>query len=209
MKKRLTKLTEEMIQQWKTCVIDYLERLLMGKPLPELAQALLAPRALTPRPKPKGYMLQEPDSPVFEAHYLKNGLAKLYSIDEQSGAQKIFYIWEADSIIVMYEEFKEDLPSGDYYIELMEDSELVTITNFCMAGIYAQHSAAHDLTHKIINEQKRRMLQQTNILLTPTKSNRYAMLWTMFPGLRGRLSNEEICGFIGIGHATLVNSKSE
>jgi hypothetical protein len=206
MKKRLTKLTEEMIRLWKAFVIDYLERL-MGKPLPELAQALLAPRALTPRPKPKGYLLQQPDLPVFEAHYLKNGLAKLYSIDEQSGAQKIFYIWEADSIIVMYEEFREHLPSGDYYIELIEDSELVSITNFCMAGIYEQHSAAHDLTHKIINEQKRRMLQQTNILLTPSKSDRYAMLEEKFPGLRGRLSREEICGFIGVGLTTLGESK--
>ena len=207
MKKR-SKLTDQAISLWKQCVIDYLERL-YGKPIKELAEALLVPGALTPRYKPKGYILQDQDSLVFEAHYLKSGLAKLYSLDEQSGAEKIFYIWEPDSIIVMYEEFRENLPSGDYFIELISDCELVSITNMCMAGIYEQHSAAHDLTHKITSHQKRRSWQQVDILLTPAKSNRFALFEQRFPGLRGRLLNDEICSFIGISAATLTNSKNE
>ncbi|ACU03301.1 Crp/Fnr family transcriptional regulator [Pedobacter heparinus] len=206
--KKLSKLTDQMIILWKQCVIDYLERL-YGKPLKELAEALLMPGALTPRYRRKGYILQYQDMPVFEAHYLKSGLVKLYSIDAQSGAEKIFYIWEPDSVIVMYEEFRENLPSGDYFIELITDCELVSITNMCMEGIYEQHPAAHDLTHKITSQQKRRNWQQMNILLTPAKSNRFAMFEQRFPGLRGKLSNDEICSFIGIGVATLTNSKNE
>jgi hypothetical protein len=134
---------------------------------------------------------------------------QLYSIDEKTGTQKIFYIWEADSIIVMYREFRENLPSGDYFIELIEHSELVTITNFCMEGIYAQHTVAHDLTEIILTEKKRRMLAQMDILLTPTKGERFAMLEEKFPGLRGRLSGDEICAFIGIRPTTLNDSKNE
>jgi hypothetical protein len=77
MKRKLFKLTEQMIEIWKQCVIDYLTQL-YGKPLGELVEALLAPGALTPKFRPKGYILQEPESLVFEAHYLKCGLAKLY-----------------------------------------------------------------------------------------------------------------------------------
>ena len=197
-----------MIKIWKECVIDYLTRL-YGKPLGDLVTALMTPGALTPRPRSKGYILQEPGALVFEAHYLKTGLAKLYSIDERTGAEKIFYIWEEDSIIVMYKEFRESLPSDDYFIELIEDSELVSITNFCMEGIYEQHTVAHHLTNLILAEKKKRMMAQMNILLTPSKSNRFTLFEEKFPGLKGRLSNDEVCGFIGVSPSTLNNSKNE
>lgn len=208
MKKQPFKLTEQLIKLWKECVIAYLQKL-YGKPLGDLENALMAPGVLIPRYKPRHSFLLEPNTPVTEAHYLKSGMAKLYAYDDKSGQPKIFYIWEPGSIIVLYKEFRENLPHADYYIELTEDSEVISITSFCMEEIYEVHSVAYLLTQKILGEMKKRMLLQMDILLTPAKSDRYALFEDRFPGLRGRLSNEEVCGFIGISMATLTNSKNE
>lgn len=206
--RKMIRITSEMGLVWKQSCVGYLEEL-EEKPLPELSRALMLPGALTPRFRAKRHILLEPEAMVNEAHYLRNGLAKLYSIDPKTGDEKIFHIWEPNSIIVLYQEFRQNLPNADYYIELVADSELVTITNFCMEGIYDAFPVAHSLTQKIITIKKKRMLMQMDILLTSSKSDRLALFYEKFPGLRAKLSNDEICAFIGISPATLSSSKSQ
>ncbi|MDR6786462.1 CRP-like cAMP-binding protein [Pedobacter africanus] len=207
MSKKQLILTEQMIKLWKECVTDYLEKLCDG-PIGELKPALLADGVLVPRFKRKGSFLLEPDMLVAEAHFLKSGMAMLYSIDKKSGQPKIFYIWEPGTIIVLYKEFRETLPSDDYFIEIIEDSEVVSITSLSMDGIYQEHTIAYALTQKILAGMKKRLLVQMDILLTPVKSDRYSLFEEKFPGLRGKLSNDVICCFIGVGPTTLVGSKA-
>jgi len=204
MKKLPLKLTEEMIKIWKQCVIDYLQGLL-GRPLGPLETALLLPGVLKPSYKDKGSFLLIPYMNATEAHYLKKGSAKLYVIAE-NGKQKIFYIWKENEIIVLHKSFRERLPNDRYYIEMMEDSEVVSITNFCMDSIYAEHITAHDLTQKIVNLKTERRIDQLDMLLTE-KSDRYTIFVERFPDFYLRMSNEEICGFIGINETTLKESR--
>jgi len=206
MKRLNLKLSEQRKHELKIATVDYLKNL--HSPLNELEYALLAPGALTPRYRTAGTILLEPDSPVSEAYYLQTGLAILYTIDEKTGAQKILYIWEEKSVIILYEEFKEKLPSGDYYIKLIEDSELVSITNFCMEDIYRQHTVAYLLTQKILNLKTKRSRLQLDILLMENKGERLAVYEARFPNLKGRLTTEQICAFIGIKPSTLNNSKT-
>jgi CRP-like cAMP-binding protein len=204
--KKPFKLTEEMIKLWKESVVDYLQRLL-GQPLGPLEVVLMQSGVLQPSPRAKGSFLLIPKMKAIEAHYLRKGLAKLYTIAE-SGKQKIFYIWKADEIIVLLKSFRERLPNEKYYIELMEDSELVSITNFCMDGIYAEHISAHALTQTIVNLKTERRIDQLDILLAD-KIERYAMFVERFPDFYWRMSNEEICSFIGINETTLKKSRRE
>ncbi len=207
MTRRILKLTDKRKTELKLATIAYLKTL-YSKVTPNLEAQLLQDGALNPRAKPKGYFLLEPADLVFEAHYLATGFAKFYSIDEKTGQEKIFFVWEAGTIIVMYEEFRANLPIGDYYIELMREAEQVSITNFCMEGIYAQHTEAYELTQKILTKKKKRMLLQMDILLTPDKTERYKMFVRYFPELAAVMSRKEICAFTGIGLSTLGDSKS-
>jgi hypothetical protein len=209
MRKKPFKLTEQRKHELKTATVDYLRGL--HSPINELEYALMAPRALAARFRVAGTILLEPESMVSEAHYLHSGLAILYSIDALTGDPKLLYVWEEKTIIVLYEEFKEKLPSGEYYIELIEDSELVSITNFCMDAIYDKHTVAYLLTQKILNMQTKRRFMQTDILLMVDKKLRYCVLKRTFPGLftdgKCRLSNDQICGFIGIKESTLLEAR--
>lgn len=204
MRKKPFKLTEQRKHELKEATVNYLRGL--HSPINELEYALMAPGALNPRPRLSGTILLEPESMVSEAHYLHNGLAILYTIDAHSGLMKIFYIWEEDSIVVLYEEFKEKLPNGDYYIMLIEDAEMVSISNFCMDNIYDQHMVAYLLTQKIINEQISRRMMHTDILLMESKTARLAAFERKFPNLKGRLTWEQKCAFLGVKKSTLGKS---
>lgn len=205
-KRRIVPLSPEMCTVWKQSCVDYLKRL-YGKPMPELEAALMTPGVLIPRERLKGYLLLEPGMLVSEAYYLRTGLVKLYNIDARSGEEKILYFWEADSIIVLHKAFTEKLPNEEFYIEVIEDSELVSVSNFCMDDIYGEHTVAHELTQKILNLKTERRLLQTDILLMVDKKLRYKILKEKFPALKGRLSNVEICGFIGITESTLTEAR--
>jgi len=205
-KRRIVPLSPEMILAWKQSCVGYLKQL-YGKPIAELEAALMTPGILQPRERLKGYLLLEPGMSVSEAYYLRKGLVKLYSIDAGSGEEKILYIWEADSIIVLHRAFVEKLPNEEFYIEVIEDSELVSVSNFCMDDIYGEHTVAHELTQKILNLKTERRLLQTDILLMVDKKLRYKVFKEKFPGLKGRLSNVEICGFIGITESTLKEAR--
>lgn len=204
MSKRPLKLTAEMIKIWKQCVVNYLESLL-GKPLGPLETALLLGDVLRPSYKDKGSFLLIPNMKATEAHYLKKGMAKLYTLTED-GKQKIFYLWKENEIIVLHKSFRGRLPNDKYHIEMMEDGEVLSISNSCMDNIYAEHITAHDLTQQIVNLKTERRIDQLDILLTD-KSERYAMFVERFPDFYARMTNEEICSFIGVSETILRTSR--
>jgi hypothetical protein len=209
MRKKPFKLTEQRKHELKAATVDYLKGI-SPRPINGLEQALMAPGALSPRPMRKGSLLLQPHMMANEAFFLL-GFAKLYSIDPDKGEELIFFIWEPGTIVVMFKEFKEKLPMGDYYIELMTDAELVSITNFCMEGIYEQHSVAYELTEKILTMKTERSMKQVELLLMTDKKRRYCVFKDKFPGLfvdgKCRLSNAEICGFLGITESTLKEAR--
>jgi hypothetical protein len=210
MKKKPFKLTEQLIKIWKDAVITYLKGLYSNFPK-ELEEMLLLPDVLNPVYKYRGELLLQPGIKVTKAYYLKKGLAKLYSIDGETGFPKLFYIWDAASIVVLYKAFREKLPNDEFYIELMEDSELVSISNFWMDDVYEAHPVAHELTGKILSMKTERRMLQTDILTMVDKKRRYCAFKKKFPELfeegKPRLSNEEICAFINISESTLLESR--
>lgn len=211
MKKQPLILTDVMILEWKRSTVDYLKAL-YGRPLNELEMALMTPGVLVPFFSEKGTKLVRPGLPVNQAYYLRKGLVKLYYYDD-NGAEQILYIWNAGSIVVLFKTFREKLPNVEFYIALMEDSELVSVSSLDMDGIYKEHTVAYELTQKILGLKTDRRTLHTRILQMVDKKQRYCKFKKLFPELfwEGvcRLTNEEICNFIGISMATLTISKNE
>lgn len=203
-----TKLTNEMAHQWKCDCLAYLEGLLVSGGLGELKTALMEKNALRPKMCDKGTFLLRPGMAVVEAFFLRKGLAALYSLD-RDGNKKVFYIWDSSSIIVMYQSFRERLPNEEFYIEILEDAEIVSISSTSMDRIYALHAVAHKLTEKILSLKAERRMDQLDILLTD-KNERYVMLTLKFPSFfvngQCRLPIEICNGFIGISDSTRKRS---
>ena len=201
MNKKPFKLTEAQMIEWKQEVINYLSSLL-SEPDTLGALALVLMNTLKPHFRQKGDFLLQPDMLMTQAYYLRKGLIKLYSVDPITDEEKIRFIWKPGSIVVLLEAFRERLRNEVLYIKLIEDCELVSISNFCMDDIYKEHTVAYKLTEKIRAAEMLRKDMQTEILQMVDKKRRYEVFKEKFPEFYvdgvWSLSNEEIVSFIGI-----------
>ncbi len=170
----------------------------------------MEPEVLLPMPLFEGELLLRPGMFVDKAYYLKKGLVKMYYYNEE-GQVVLIHIWDAGSIVVLFRKFKINARNHKYYMEAIEDSELVAISSVTMGMIYQKHSYAQELTDQILGIKRMRMEQQTEILQMTDKKRRYVRLKQLFPEflLEGewRLSNEEICAFINVSESTLADAK--
>jgi CRP-like cAMP-binding protein len=204
-RRNFKRIDEQMAYEWRQATVDYLKSLIHG--ILELETALMEPGILKPSYGRRNDFLLIPGKPAWEAHFLKTGLAKLFTIDEKTGKEIILYLWKEGEIIVLHKQFVERLPNEDLYIQLIEDAELVTITNFRMDDIYNEHDVASDLTIMILNLQIARREEQMKILMVTEKGNRYCEFKKVFDKIWYRLGNEDTCAFLGINLSTLKESK--
>ncbi|MBB5437880.1 CRP-like cAMP-binding protein [Pedobacter sp. AK017] len=188
---------------WKTDVIDRLR--LMEMISDPMEQDLI--RMLRPNYKPKAHMLLDLDINHTDAVFLRKGMAKLYIV-YADGSYHILHIWIENEIIVLYEMFRKRLKNTKYYIQLIEDAELVSISIDCMEEIYNKYPVAEKLTNHVLIHKDAHRLKQMEILGYKDKSKRPAMFEKMFPEFCFRLTNEDRAAFLGTGESTLFRGKS-
>ncbi|WP_276088053.1 Crp/Fnr family transcriptional regulator [Pedobacter sp. JY14-1] len=208
--KTIVPLRAEEELDWKNSTIDYLKGLL-DKPFPNaLGQDLMHADALIPVRHFKGDLLLQPGKNVDTAWFLRKGLVKMYYYTKD-GNCVLVHIWDGNSIVVLFRKFKTGKRNRKYYIEVMEDSELVGISSATMQLIYAQHPFAQELTDEILARQTQQEELQKEILQMTDRKERYKRLKELFPEFlvhrKWRLTNAEICMFIGISVGTLAESR--
>ena len=135
---------------WKKETVDYLKGM---EEVPEQMEADLM-RMLRPHYKAAGHLLLEPLIHHNDAVYLRKGLVKLYLLDADSGKQQIMHIWVPGEIIVLYKMFRRRLLNIKFYIEVISDAQLVSISNDGMDVIYKAYPAAEKLTLNILERRE-------------------------------------------------------
>jgi CRP-like cAMP-binding protein len=184
---------------WRSDVVTALNKM---EQVPEQMGTDLM-KMLRPHYKPKGHLLLDPDMKHKDAIFLRTGLIKLYLIHPVSGKEQILHVWIEGEIVVLYKMFRRGLKNTKYYIETIENSELVSISIDHMDIIYGTYPVADRLTTEILSEKNERRIKQLEILGTVDKGCRPAMLEDMFPEFCHRLNNADRCAFIGVAESTL------
>lgn len=187
---------------WRSDVVAALKKM---ETVPEQMDIDLM-KMLRPHYKPKGHLLLDPDMLHKDAIFLRSGLIKLYIIHPASGRPQILHIWLEGEIVLLYKMFRYRLTNTKYYIETIENSELVSISNDSMDIIYRNYPVADRLTTEILSEKNERRMKQLEILGTVDKGCRSAMFEEMFPEFCYRLNNADRCAFIGVGESTLCRA---
>lgn len=154
-RKAIKPIDEATAYLWKKETVDYLKTM---QAVPEPMEADLM-MMLRPHYKFGGHLLLEPDMYHTDALYLKVGMVKLYLLDAASGKQQIIHVWIAGEIITLHRMFVKRLLNTKYYIEVIEDAELVSISNDCMDRIYKDYPAADKLTVDILDEKHEKRLK--------------------------------------------------
>ncbi|RZK68734.1 MAG: Crp/Fnr family transcriptional regulator [Pedobacter sp.] len=189
---------------WKTEVIDSLN-VLGGIPVAQPMEDDLRSR-LKAHAKLKGHFLLEPDMKHSEASYLRSGIVKLFVLDKRGRVQNM-HVWVPGEIIVLFKYFKKRLLNTRYYLSVIANAEMVSISIDSMDFIYATYPAhAYMLTTEVLAEKSDKRMKLLEIVGSLDKEARPAMFDELFPELRNKLNNGERIALLGIGESTLGRS---
>ena len=189
---------------WKSEMMNALN-VLGGKPVPEPMEQDLRAR-LKPSIKLKGHFLLEPEMKHSEASYLRSGIVKLFVLDKRGRIQNM-HVWLPGEIIVLFKYFKKRLLNTKYYLSVIANAELVSISIDNMEYIYEQYAAhAYMLTTEVLAEKSDKRMKLLEIVGSLDKEARPAMFDELFPELRHILTNGERIALLGIGESTLGRS---
>ena len=189
---------------WKQENIAYLRTL---HEVPESLEEELM-RVLRPHYKPKGHLLLEEHTQHTEATFLRSGLVKLFLVNSVTNKEQILHIWTPGHIIVLYQLFRERELNQKYFIKVISPAELVSVGIDQMDKIYSNHPAAEILTVDILSDKSVSRIKLLEILGFD-KKERYSRFVRLFPELVGLLGNDDLCAFLGVCEATLIESRSD
>lgn len=151
----------------------------------------------------KGQILASPGKRADEIWYFVNGLAKEYYY-EPSGKCVITAFWKENELMLIAESFFRKTPS-DRYIELMEDSSLLSIGGRRVLRLQLEHPGLHSLGYTILSLSKRKSDERGSILVL-TANERYKRFCLNFPYMR--ISVADAASYLGLSRETLSKIRS-
>lgn len=177
-------------------------------PLSTGLKVLLESKETLPRIElKKGQFLLMPKMEVEEMHYLASGMVKAYWLNTDN-EEEIFALWYANSMAVLPEEFFGKL-KNEAFIEVVEDCELLAFSKDqveMMHKGYPEWPVLMECIRGEITQMRNRQLR----LLMQKEGDRYALFCKLLPEqMRLRLTDKDICGYIGISRSTLTLAKRE
>jgi CRP-like cAMP-binding protein len=152
----------------------------------------------------KGQIMASPGKKSDEIWYLLNGLAKEYYY-EPSGKMSITGFWKENELMFLAECFFGKLPSGRY-IELIEDSVLLTLDNKQALKLQVHYPEIVSLGYSILSTAKRKGDERSELLVLSAKES-YIRFCEKFPW--NRISVADAASYLGLSRETLSAIRSK
>lgn len=201
-KNRIKPIDEATALLWKTELINELKS---SQPFPKEMETDLL-EMLKPHYKRKGYYILEPLIKFHSyANFIRSGKAKLFKFDDW-GEQHMIHLWGEKEFMVYFKLFRRRRENTVYYIELLEDCELVCISRDDVEILYKRYQESYELTLDMLEKKMEQKENRIEILDTIAKVDRPGMLDEMFPKFKNKLSNSDKNAFIGTGNSTLYRA---
>ena len=152
----------------------------------------------------KGQIIASSGKKADEIWYLVNGLAKEYYY-EPTGKTSITAFWKENDLMIIVESFFGKINS-ERYIELIEDSILLTIGSKQAHELRSQFPEIHSLGYSILRGVKRKSDQRSALLAMPAMES-YRQFCENFPC--GRISVADAASYLGMTRQTLSAIRSK
>jgi len=180
-------------------LFNYLEEK-SGLSLDAEEKALIASKFKHKHFRRRQYMLQEGDVARYTGFIVK-GAARMFSVDEKGNEHVVRFALE-NWWISDLESFYHLTPTR-YHIEMMEDTDLLLITNQDMQELQDK-SPAFDLTVKMQNKYTSAATQKRiHAAISMTAEERYHDLVKTYPQFIQRFPQNMIASYLGISPETL------
>jgi CRP-like cAMP-binding protein len=150
---------------------------------------------------PKKHHLLREGQTAKKIYFINSGFARAYHNTRQGRECTSWFMGQGDLMISVYS-FYTQRPAAEN-IELLEDSELLSMTWNQLQAIYAEFPA-YNFTGRLVTEKYYMLAEERTILLrTATARERYEKLLEMLPGITQRASLGQIASYLSISPETL------
>jgi CRP-like cAMP-binding protein len=150
---------------------------------------------------PKRTLLLKEGGTSRKIYFINKGFARAYYVTRQGRECTSWFMGQGDLMISVYS-FYTQKPAAEN-IELLEDSELLSMTWNQLQGIYADFPA-YNYTGRQVTEKYYMLSEERTILLrTLSARERYEKLLQIHPGITQKASLGQIASYLGISPETL------
>ena len=131
-----------------------------------------------------------------------SGIFRIYHYDAATNEERNLYFFSENQFIVSFGSFVYQFPCN-YYIEALEDAEIVYIPYTALQGIYASHPTWQRFgrllaEHFFVQSQRR-----AEELLFLSHEERYVNLLAEHPNIINRVAAYHIASYLGIKNQSL------
>ncbi|GAA4326279.1 Crp/Fnr family transcriptional regulator [Mucilaginibacter gynuensis] len=134
-------------------------------------------------------------------YFINSGFARAYYLTPDGKEYTSWFMGKGDLMISVFS-FYTQKPAAEY-IELLEDSELLSMSWQQLQGIYAEHPE-FNFHGRQLTEKYYILAEERNILLrTLSAKERYERLLETHPGILQKAQLGQIASYLGISQETL------
>lgn len=139
--------------------------------------------------------------------FVEKGLLRQFSIDEQ-GKENIIH-FAPESWIVSDRSSSYFNQSGDYFIDAIEDSEVVVLDERFINAASEISKIYRENNHRALHNHVRNLQKRINLLLSATAEQRYLEFLKVYPNLSLRVPQWMIASYLGITPESLSRVRKE
>ena len=174
-------------------------------PLSEKFKGSLS-KELIPLSLPKNHLLLEAPKTAEYAYFINSGFAMSYSFQDNKKIIESF--WKQGQIMTSIGSFYEQTPSNES-IQLMENSELLCLSNAGLHRLFNKHKEAHYLYHKILNRHHAKCRSRIRDIQRLSALERLDILLRIYPDIEQIIPQENIASYLSITPQSLSRLKRQ
>lgn len=156
--------------------------------------------------KKEEYLLRENEHCKY-TFFVESGLIRQYSIDDKGKEHTISFAPEdwfvSDRESVYFDE------ASSYYIQALEDSDVVMIDEDFFLKLSEEIPSFTDFNNKLLHNHIRHLQKRVNMLLSASAEQRYLEFVTMYPDILLRVPQTMIASYLGITPESLSRVRKE
>lgn len=130
------------------------------------------------------------------------GIFRIYYYDDESGEEKNIFFFSEDQFVVSFRSFVFQHPCR-YFIEALEDSEIIYISYEKLQNLYESHKNWERFGRMLAEHFFNNSQVRTEELLFLSHEERYLNLIAEHPNILQRINAYHIASFLGIKNQSL------
>ncbi|CAM4119638.1 Crp/Fnr family transcriptional regulator [Zobellia roscoffensis] len=128
--------------------------------------------------------------------FVEKGLLRQYSIDEK-GKEHVIAFAPENWFVTDRESSYFNAPSA-YYIQALEDSQVVLLDERFIQQLSAKMPSFTDFNNKLLHNHIRHLQKRVNSLLSASAEERYLQFVKMYPDIMLRVPQTMVASYLGI-----------